>query len=213
MYHYTYKITLLEPTDERKYYIGVRTSKVLPELDDYCGSCIPLNEWIKDHGKSKVKKEILANFFDRNSSIEHEIELHNEYDVAKNPEYWNRSKQTSSKFFFDSTGIKRGPLSKEHKETLSKKRKGVSRGNHKPETIVKQKGVEYHCPVTKVTKRIKLHLGETPPPGWVKGRHINNKRKWITNGSSNKIIYESDNIPKNWYNGRTRIRNEKGQFK
>ena len=32
-YNYVYKITNLKPKDQRKYYIGVRTSKYKPEKD------------------------------------------------------------------------------------------------------------------------------------------------------------------------------------
>ena len=32
-YHYVYKITNTNPTDERKYYIGIRSSIVKPEED------------------------------------------------------------------------------------------------------------------------------------------------------------------------------------
>lgn len=55
-YHYVYKITNNSPTDERKYYIGVRSSKVKPELDiNYNSSSKYLKQALKEIGHYKYK--------------------------------------------------------------------------------------------------------------------------------------------------------------
>ena len=95
MYHYTYKLTINNTTDSRKYYIGVRSSDKHPNDDiNYLGSCKTLLEWFKYNGTNDVKKEILAIYDNRKDAIQHEIELHDQFDVAANELFWNRAKQT-----------------------------------------------------------------------------------------------------------------------
>lgn len=109
MYHYTYIITYTD----NKQYIGVRTSKCLPEDDiSYIGSSKHTpNELFKS-------KQILNVFKTRKEAVENEIKLHNQYSVSTSQNFYNKAKQTSTRF--DTTGIK---LSDEHKELLSKKLK------------------------------------------------------------------------------------------
>jgi hypothetical protein len=91
-------------------YIGVRTSKVLPELDtSYWGSSKHLP---KDVSKTHIKT-VLALFFTREWAVEYEVYLHNKYDVAVNPAFYNKAKQTSTKF--DTTGT---TLSEEHAQRM-----------------------------------------------------------------------------------------------
>lgn len=213
MNHYTYMLKVKEPTDARALYIGVRTCKAEPELDSaYLGSCKPLKAWIKDNGADKVEKIILARWATREEALSHEILLHDCFDVGRNQEFWNRAKQTSDKFHFDFTGAVRGGLSEQHKQTISKTKTGVSWGSHKPETIVRQSGSEYHCPETGKTIRFKTHLGEMPPQGWIKGRALLKPRFWMTDGVQNKPVHHASEVPSNWYRGRTIQRSEKGQF-
>lgn len=98
--HYVYKITNLKPTDKRLYYIGVRsTTKSSPELDtNYNSSSKYLKEAIKEIGHTNFKKEILSIWETRKLANQEEIRLHEKYDVAKNQEYYNKSKACSSKF-------------------------------------------------------------------------------------------------------------------
>jgi hypothetical protein len=103
-YHYVYKITNLNPQDERKYYIGVRTSKISPEEDiEYMSSSKYLKEAIEKSNKSNFKKEILSEWETREDASLEEIKLHDEFDVAKNPEFYNKSKQKSTGF--DTAGV------------------------------------------------------------------------------------------------------------
>jgi hypothetical protein len=101
-YHYVYKITNLKPQDQRKFYIGVRSSNCLPKDDHYWSSSKYLKEAIKDNGYNNFKKEILSIWESRKLALTEEIRLHELYDVSKNPQYYNRSKQTSSGW--DTTG-------------------------------------------------------------------------------------------------------------
>lgn len=113
MYHYTYVIR--DKTSKMKY-IGVRSSECLPLEDtEYWGSSkhLPLN--VRD----THKKRVLSTFSTRKEAVQHEIDLHNKYDVANNSSFYNKAKQTSTGF--DTSGT---TLSEEHLAKMSKALKG-----------------------------------------------------------------------------------------
>jgi len=109
MYHYTY--LLISKLDGRLY-IGARTSKVPPEEDTYMSSA----KTVSKEYKRNCTKSILKTFFTRKEALMHEIYLHNLFEVSTNPEFFNKAKQTSTKF--DTTGVK---LTKEHKAKVGRK--------------------------------------------------------------------------------------------
>jgi len=120
MYHYTY--LLINKTDGRLY-IGVRSSKIPPEKDNYMSSA----KTVSNEYKLNCKKSILKTFNTRKEAISHEVYLHNLFDVAINPEFFNAAKQTSTKF--DTSGVKMGALrsyevSEETRQKISNKLKG-----------------------------------------------------------------------------------------
>lgn len=110
MYHYTY---LIQHNKKSFRYIGVRSSKVHPTQDtEYWGSSRHLPKNVKDtHSKIIIKIHPT-----RKEAIEHEIMLHNMNDVAKNPEYYNKAKQTS--VGFDTSGVSI-PKTEEWKQNCS----------------------------------------------------------------------------------------------
>jgi hypothetical protein len=132
--HYTYMITLKAPTDSRKFYIGVRSCKCAPNHDNYFGSSRPLNKWLKQNGKVNVEKQVLAIWKSRVDAVNHEMLLQDCFDVVKNPEFWNRAKQTSTGF--DTTGLSSAPWNKGYPS----KYKGVKR----PEMSERLKGEKNH---------------------------------------------------------------------
>ena len=92
-------------------YIGVRSCNCLPEEDTkYFGS-------FSDKSFKPTGKTILFVCETRKEVVEIEIELHGFFDVAVNPQFANRSKQTSTKF--DTTSVIAGPLTKEHRKKIS----------------------------------------------------------------------------------------------
>jgi hypothetical protein len=117
MYHYTY---LIKSKTSKMKYIGVRSSKEDPKDDDYWGS----SRHIPKNVKTTHKKRILRVFSSRKAAVEHEIELHSKYDVARNPMFYNRSKQTTASY--DTSGVP-NPHSKETRRKLSKALKGKKR--------------------------------------------------------------------------------------
>jgi len=74
-------------------YIGSRGCKCLPEEDiKYFGS-------YSDKTFNPTQKIILEIYGTREQAIEAEVILHDFYDVANNPHFANRAKQTSTKFY------------------------------------------------------------------------------------------------------------------
>lgn len=98
--HYVYKITNINPTDTRHFYIGVRTAKNKSAEEDisYFGSSIPLDEAIEAEGANNFIKEILSVWNTRKEASLEEIRLHNIHDVAVNELYYNLAKATSTGF-------------------------------------------------------------------------------------------------------------------
>ena len=100
-------------------YIGCRTCDCLPEEDTkYFGS-------FRDKTFKPTGKTILFVCKTRQEAAEIEIELHDFFDVAINPQFANQAKQTSTGF--DMTGVVRGSMAEEHKKKL---REAVSGENH-----------------------------------------------------------------------------------
>jgi len=78
-------ITNTNPTDERKYYIGVRSSSVKPILDKkYQGSSKDLKLALKEIGHENFVKEILSEWDTRNAANKEEARLHELFDVSEN---------------------------------------------------------------------------------------------------------------------------------
>lgn len=98
--HYVYKITNNNPTDSRKYYIGVRSvNNCSPEEDtNYWGSSKYLSAAINEIGLEHFSKEILSTWKTREEAVREEIHLHDMYEVGKNIEFYNKSKQTATGF-------------------------------------------------------------------------------------------------------------------
>lgn len=100
MYPYTY---LIKAKNSKMKYIGVRSCKCHPDNDDYWSSSRHLPKDVK----ITHKKRILKTHTSRKNAVEHEIFLHNKYDVGRNPEFYNRAKQTSTKY--DTSGVPNPP--------------------------------------------------------------------------------------------------------
>jgi len=111
-YHYVYK----SYEEWGREYIGVRSCNCLPEKDTkYFGS-------FYDKTFFPTEKTILFVCETREEAMEIEIELHDFFDVAVNPQFANQAKQTSTKF--DTTGVIAGPHTKEWKQAQSERMSG-----------------------------------------------------------------------------------------
>ena len=100
-------------------YIGCRSCDCLPEEDTkYFGSFC-------DKTFFPTEKTILFVCETRKEVVEIEIKLHDLFDVAVNPQFANRSKQTSTKF--DVAGV---PWTEEQKEAQSERMSGENNPNY-----------------------------------------------------------------------------------
>lgn len=101
--HYVYKITNLNPTSSEYLYIGVHSDKNPNPLNDgYMETSKYLDKAMKTEGIINFNKEILSLWNTRKEAVQEEIRVHELFDVAVNPNYYNRSKQKA--VGFDVTG-------------------------------------------------------------------------------------------------------------
>ena len=111
-YHYVYH----SYEEWGRDYIGVRSCDCLPEEDTkYFGS-------FKDKTFFPAEKTILFVCETRQEAAEIEIELHNFFDVAVNPQFANRAKATSTGF--GRAGVIAGPHTEERKKKISESKLG-----------------------------------------------------------------------------------------
>ena len=99
MYHYVYRIS---NTKEQKHYYGKRSSKVEPKKDlgiKYFSSSKDKN-FILDqkHNPKNYKYKVVHSYSSSEQAIRAEIYLHNKLNVDANPAFYNKSKQTATKF-------------------------------------------------------------------------------------------------------------------
>ena len=114
-YHYVYKSF----EEEGREYIGIRSCDCLPEEDTkYFGSFY--DKTFKPTGKA-----ILFIGETRKEVAEIEIELHDFFDVAINPKFANKAKQTSTKF--DTAGV---PRTEETKRKIGEALSGEKNPNY-----------------------------------------------------------------------------------
>ena len=115
--HYTYEITNKKSGIS---YIGVRSCNCHPSADPYMGSCDTLDNAIKNEGIENFTKTILQTFDTREGAMQHEVGLHELYDVAKNPHFYNQAKTTSTGFHKADTKV-----SEESRRKMSETRMGM----------------------------------------------------------------------------------------
>ncbi len=133
LYHYTYIITNVV---ENKYYIGCRSSDVHPSSDlgiKYLSSSKDKN-FIHDQkiNRQNYKYKVIAIFKNRESALSLEVKLHCIHGVSTNNKFYNKAKQTSSKFYYSAKGI---PLSLTTRKKLSDSKVGDKNYNARPANI------------------------------------------------------------------------------
>jgi len=120
-------------------YIGCRTCNCLPEEDDYLGS-------YHDETFSPTNKIVLETFSTREEALQAEIDLHEFYQVDKNPHFANKARQKTTGFYYaekkfgeenpfyqkqhtEETKSKISQIGKEHKGWVEKRRTYVGENN------------------------------------------------------------------------------------
>ena len=120
-YHYTYWLT----DENGRSYIGSRSCVVHPCDDEYFGSSLLVKDAIKNG--MKFTKTILAIWPSREDATSHEVLLHEIFDVAKNRNFYNRARQTSTKFIRDISGWTHN---KHTRKILSQQKSGKNHPNY-----------------------------------------------------------------------------------
>jgi len=209
IYYYTYRITCTHPDSVEKYYYGFRKSKKPPKEDNYWSSSKYVKEAILKYGKTYFKKKVLKVFHEAKDAMLHESQLHEKFNVDKNPLFFNKCKSTV--WGFRSTGL-----------VLSGKTYEEIHGVEKAKKLREKRSID-----------MKKHRALNPNS--VKGKNNPNygnkwseeKRKefasrrqgdkhpafgsmWINNGIISKKISKNEPIPSGWIKGR--IRTWKNQF-
>ena len=116
-YHYVYRIT---NTKLNKHYYGTRSSRIEPSKDlgfKYFSSSSDI--LFMDDQKNNphdYKYAIVSVFDSREEALELEVILHAKFDVGVNESFYNKSKQTSKRFYCDRTGA---IISEETRKKLS----------------------------------------------------------------------------------------------
>ena len=120
-------------------YIGCRTCDCPPEDDDYLGS-------YHDETFSPTNKIVLETFSTREEALQAEIDLHEFYQVDKNPHFANKARQKTTGFYYaekkfgeenpfyqkqhtEETKSKISQIGKEHKGWVEKRRTYVGENN------------------------------------------------------------------------------------
>ena len=156
-HHYVYR----SYEEGGREYIGIRTCNSLPEEDtQYFGS-------FKDKSFNPTKKTILFTGDTREEVAEIEIELHDFFDVAVNPQCANQAKATSTKF--DVTGVILGPRPEKVRKKISKTLSGVPLTKGRKQKISESKFGRYRGAESPFSKAIiaikpdgtKLHFGSS----------------------------------------------------
>lgn len=100
MAYYTYYSYETDKGIEGLGYIGSRKLKKasIPEQEDYFGT--PKSSKNREFKDNPNKDKIILGVFETaEEALEHEIYLHDIWDVDKNPHFANQAKQTSEKFY------------------------------------------------------------------------------------------------------------------
>jgi len=95
MIHYVYRITLLEPFDERKYYYGKHSGNLSDLGRSYFTSSKKVQKFIFEE-KREYKIKIVKTFETTEEALKFEGKLHNRLDVAKHSKFFNQQNQTLS---------------------------------------------------------------------------------------------------------------------
>jgi len=148
--HYTYWLTATVPVNGALNYIGKRSCHGNPDTDTYMSSSTSVKQAIA--AGVTFDKKVLAEWDTAEEALSHEILLHEIFDVASNPLFFNKVRATSTKFAMPvgepipeerkskisatlkgrarsqesierqrlaQTGVKRGPMSEQHKQKVS----------------------------------------------------------------------------------------------
>lgn len=219
IYHYVYRITNVV---EGIHYYGKRTCKVDPVNDlgiTYFSSSSD-TEFIrtqKEHPE-RFKYKVIRIFQESNSALLFEVRLHDRFDVGNNTAFYNKSKQTTSKWTTSgmtvgestrrkvSNAMKNRLMTEEHRKNLSKSAKGrIKSASHCKNISIAQSGMIWIRNILTGGNR-RHDKNQSLPDGWEIGRTKGacSGLKWIHDPvTGNKSMTpKNDPLPIGWEIGR-----------
>lgn len=174
-YHYTY----YSYEEWGMGYFGSRSCDCLPEEDiDYFGS------FTHENFHPTYKIILKSDYLTRADAMRDEVILHNYYDVAANPHFANRAKQTSTRF--TQAGVS---PSEETRKKLSRAGKGKKRSEETKQRMSKAFSGKYVSEETKEKVR-QANLGKKLSPETIKKRE-ETRRKNYENGPKRVLSEET----------------------
>lgn len=112
MTHYVYRITHISAN---KHYYGVRSTKTTSSSDlgiKYFSSSSVAEFIDAQHtNPDDFKYKVVGEFSTRGKAVELEVKLHKYFDVGVNPHFYNKAKQTTSKFDVTGCSFNKGTTS------------------------------------------------------------------------------------------------------
>ena len=209
IYHYVYRITNIV---ENKHYYGKRSSKCDPKQDlgikYFSSSKDKVFKADQKNNPQNYRYKIVRIFASCEAALNAEILLHEKFDVALNPNFYNRAKQTSTKFdttginlFSDElrakmslerTGSKNHFFGKKHTKEASDKMKASSKGKNSGITNCKFSGYFITPFGTFATRRSIIHtqVCDRSVAKWCKKNDL-----VINRESYNASVYLRSNYP------------------
>lgn len=172
MYHYVYRITNIK---EKRHYYGARSSKIKPELDIgvryFSSSSDEKFMFEQVEQPQNFKYKVIGTFRNREEAMQLEVKLHAKFNVAQNPNFYNRQAQTSTGF--DRLGARHTSIVELQTGTV----KHIGLDEETPDGWYRGKTLV--CKLHKDFGKIKITNGkenkiidlykETIPSGWVRG--------------------------------------------
>lgn len=194
-FHYVYRITNIKLN---KHYYGVRSSSIEPSKDlgiKYFSSSSD-QEFKNDqrNNPQDYKYKIVSIFNSRKDAISHEIKLHSRFNVGSNELFYNKSKQTSTKW--DTTGIT-FTLSKEARNKISKALKNKPKSKGHIENLILNHGMKGKKHTTSSKKS--MSINSTGNKNGMYGRkHTPESIKKMKESSANPSDEIRENLRKGW---------------
>lgn len=96
VYH-IYRLTCSYPSSPHKYYYGYRSCAGNSRQDNYWSSSKAVRAAIATYGFAAFAKKVVA-VYPKEAALAREIRLHRHFQVARNPCFFNKSNQTTTKF-------------------------------------------------------------------------------------------------------------------
>lgn len=190
--HYVYRITDIE---NNMHYYGCRSCVGSPENDlgvkYFSSSKYPQFIYRQRETPQHFKYKIIREFRTREDALLFEVRLHLKFDVANNPAFFNKARQTSSGFYYSGKGQK---FTDEHRRKIATKSRNKSeqtREKIRERVKADWANMSEERRKRKIEAMSRGHIGHVEPE-WKRKQH--SERMSGAGNSRAKIIYIYDSF-------------------